>query len=366
MSNSLLEQMKVEARMVTEIQQSELLRNERHAKAVQSVIGPVLGKIHQYLTEFRQYVGVLDKEVTTDFTIKNVGCCKGLVQKNYRLNSGDDPLNSVVFSAELTSNQPLKIGLEYTGKVKPLMDQLKKAGLMINKHNISHPNTPKQVVLLDIHPNIPMRMEFKANEDLKTIDLIMSNYDELGVRQHTIYVDQLNDKMMNELGKFILHEKNQFLTKSVTQGDNTGLRKKLDHGVEEKRGLAETAEIMVGKLRSLFNTKKAGHIIFIVNDDEIEISEDKLPYVLGRKGTDGLIIDSPHVSRKHASIIKEGGKVYLCDHSNNGTYLQTADEEVIKLKGEQTELKSRGKLSLGVPINDKNPNVIFYSCDQVD
>ncbi len=363
MSNSLLEQMKVEAKMVTEIQQSELLRNERHAKAVQSVIGPVLGKIHQYLTEFRQYASVLDKDIMVDFVIQEVGFCQGLVQKSYRLSSGEDPLNSVVFSAELSSAQPIKIGMEYRGKVKPLLDQLRKAGLIINKHNISHPETPKQVVLLDIEPNIPMRMEFKSTEDLKTVKLILSNYDELGTREYTIQADDLTDEMLNELGKFILHKENKFLTEGVSWVSSKGAHEKPGQEFEEKRGLAETAEIMVGKLRSLFNTKKVGYTVFSIKDEEIEISNTRLPCVLGRKGTDGLVVDSQHVSRKHASIINENGKVFVCDHSNNGTFIQQEGKEVIKLKGEQIELTGRGKMSLGVPIRDTNPDIIFYSCD---
>ncbi len=363
---SLLEQMKVEAKMVTEIQQSELLRNQRHAKAVQSVIGPVLGKIHKYLTEFRQYASVLKTDVMVDFKIQEVGSCQGLVQKNYRLNSGDDPLNSVVFSAELSSDQALKVGVEYKGKVSPLLTRLRKSGLIINKHNISHPGTHSQVVLLDIEPNIPMRMEFKTNNDLKTIDFIVSNYDDLGVRQHTIQADQLNEEMLDELGKYILRKDNQFLTETVPWSYKKRLREKLDHDREDKNhGLAETAEIMVGKLRSLFNAKKVGHIVLSIQDAEVEVSKDKLPYTFGRQtpNGDGLVVDSPHVSRNHASIINEDGKVYFCDHSNNGTFIQPEGEEVYKLKDGQIELTGRGIITLGEPIKEANQNIIYYSCD---
>lgn len=363
MSKSLIEQMKVEAQMVTEMRESALLRNERHAKAVQSVIGPLLGQIHQYLSEFKQYASVLKDSVTVDFKIHDATVCNGLVQTGYRLNSGDDPLNTVVFSANLSSNEPIKVGLEYRGKVKPLLDRLRKSGLIINKHSVSNPDTDNQVLLMDIEPTIPMVMEFKSNNDLKTIDIVVKNYDELGVRKHTIRADQLNESSLDELGKFILRKPNDFLTEDVSWGYRKRLKQKLDHDSEEKhKSLSETAEMVVGKLRSMLN-KKPARIILSIRDNDIDVKVKDLPYELGRKGTDGQLIESQHISRKHATIVKEHGKIYLCDHSNNGTYIKAGDDEMIKIQDDQFELTGRGLMALGEPINDVNQGVIYYSCE---
>jgi len=76
--------------------------------------------------------------------------------------------------------------------------------------------------------------------------------------------------------------------------------------------------------------------------------EEPMPeFVLGRQDTCDLVIDSSYASRRHATIQAVRGKVFLKDHSTNGTYVRTAGGDVVFVKREMVQLSGSGAIFLG-------------------
>jgi hypothetical protein len=76
--------------------------------------------------------------------------------------------------------------------------------------------------------------------------------------------------------------------------------------------------------------------------------EDPMPeFVLGRQDICDLVIDSSYASRRHATIQAVRGKVFLKDHSTNGTYVRSASGEVVFVKREMVQLVGAGAIFLG-------------------
>jgi hypothetical protein len=362
MPNTLLEELRMEASQLLHDMEATEDRQDRLSRAIQEVIAPSLRRIYDYLNQFRQHIKLLDPEIMVDLPIRGVGSCAGLRQKNYRLRSGEeDSLNSVVFAFDLYRSNPCRISFKYPGDATTLLTSLKAEGLRFAKTTISAQNTPNQSILLEVVGEIPVRLEFKANPNGQTIDVIVHNFNEVGKAKHTLQADSINDEMLDQLGRFILRRENTFLINDVSWGYRQRLRAKLETDAEAKqRSLADTAEIFVGKIRTLFQKK---NYLIKLNYRGLELKMDKrdLPCRLGRKSPSEIKVNTPHVSREHATLAYEGSKLIIRDHSSNGTFVRPAGEEEFKLKDNYYQLAGRGLISLGEPVSDDNPDLVYYS-----
>ncbi len=87
-------------------------------------------------------------------------------------------------------------------------------------------------------------------------------------------------------------------------------------------------------------------------DRKKPIALDKLPFSIGSDGANGLVINNPYISRKHAMIEKKSGQIFLVNLSDtNGTFL---NKKEIK-RGEKMELSNSDNFSLA------NENFIYFS-----
>src|SRR3546814_5492723 len=69
-------------------------------------------------------------------------------------------------------------------------------------------------------------------------------------------------------------------------------------------------------------------------------------FVLGRQDICDLVIDSSYAARRHATIQAVRGKVFLKDHSTNGTYVRNAADGVVFIKREMVQLSGSGAIFL--------------------
>ncbi len=82
--------------------------------------------------------------------------------------------------------------------------------------------------------------------------------------------------------------------------------------------------------------------------DTVVTLEEPMPeFVLGRQDVCDLVIDSTYASRRHATIQAVRGKVFLKDHSTNGTYVRNAEGEVLFVKREMVQLSGKGTIFIG-------------------
>jgi hypothetical protein len=83
-------------------------------------------------------------------------------------------------------------------------------------------------------------------------------------------------------------------------------------------------------------------------DKAVTLEEPMPEFVLGRQDICDLVIDSTYASRRHATIQAVRGKVFLKDHSTNGTYVRSATSgEVVFIKREMVQLSGSGAIFLG-------------------
>ncbi len=82
-------------------------------------------------------------------------------------------------------------------------------------------------------------------------------------------------------------------------------------------------------------------------EQSFNLEEPMAEFVVGRQDICDLVIDSTYASRRHATIQAVRGKVFLKDHSTNGTYVRNDSGEVAFVKREMVQLIGRGTIYLG-------------------
>ncbi len=82
-------------------------------------------------------------------------------------------------------------------------------------------------------------------------------------------------------------------------------------------------------------------------DKAFTLQEPMPEFVMGRQEGCDLVTDSTYASRRHATIQAVRGKVFLKDHSTNGTYVRNAEGEVVFVKREMVQLINQGTIFLG-------------------
>ena len=82
-------------------------------------------------------------------------------------------------------------------------------------------------------------------------------------------------------------------------------------------------------------------------DQSVTLEEPMPEFILGRDPGCDLVIDSSYASRRHATIQAVRGKVFLKDHSTNGTYVRNTSGEVVFVKREMVQLSGSGMIFLG-------------------
>lgn len=82
-------------------------------------------------------------------------------------------------------------------------------------------------------------------------------------------------------------------------------------------------------------------------DKTVKLKDPMPEFVMGRQDVCDLVIDSSYASRRHATIQAVRGKVFLKDHSTNGTYVRNTTGEIVYVKREMVQLTGRGAIYLG-------------------
>lgn len=81
---------------------------------------------------------------------------------------------------------------------------------------------------------------------------------------------------------------------------------------------------------------------------------------MGRGVANHLIINDPLVSSMHARIELQRNRFMLIDHSTNGTFLVSPDEDPILLRRDALQLEGEGLIGLGQKVSEDDPLAVRY------
>ena len=105
-------------------------------------------------------------------------------------------------------------------------------------------NDSHQVVGADfvVQTDISIRLQFQADIESKCIRLTIVNLPKLGSRRFQLRPEQLDEAFFDDLGHFILREKDDFLTLDISESEKARIREQVQKEMQERHAELKQAE----------------------------------------------------------------------------------------------------------------------------
>jgi FHA domain len=101
------------------------------------------------------------------------------------------------------------------------------------------------------------------------------------------------------------------------------------------------------------------------DDRELLVDEHRSSILIGRGDDNDVVVESARASRLHASIELSGNKFILTDVSANGSFIQPADGELVRIRRDRSELNGRGMIGFGHRPKRGAAHTIQFACEKV-
>lgn len=235
----------VEQHKREEIQKQQQLEQQR--QKFYTEVTPVLNQIHDYFAEIIQYLNYIDPDNVINYPLKGYGSLEDLSQKNYRLVTYRDikALKQKNYASQvdaedefLTQSGGFFLRCECVGRHKIHLEKRKHLEMNLQreyffKHNIEF-NCEEQTdsrhkflrAVFTVKPIIRVEFAFLSNLDDCSIDLVVTNFKQLGEQVYTLTPQAVDTAFLDQLAQYITHQPTDLVLAQKNQRKKTPLSAK--------------------------------------------------------------------------------------------------------------------------------------------
>ena len=308
--------------------------------------------IHNYLHELIEQLNIVKPDVKVSMQMGSLGEFIELQQNNYRL-SNESSVNKEVVSLvfALQSDETIELELDNSVENKDECEELKSQGILLNYIS-------RKPDVVSIQAYIPVAIEFTSDFSEASIRISIKNFSRLAIEHYSLSVDNIDNDLLDKLGKFILRRDTAFMDALVEDSQDISIIKRRE--VDTDSNVTLTEEMDVSRLRSLFNREQRLYLTYqnVIKD----IGSRNREFILGRAKDCDLSINSDLASRHHALLVYRKGKFVLVDQSTNGSFVKPQGGKETYVQAEEFPLSGSGFISLGKAVTVDNEHLIYYSC----
>ena len=189
---------------------------------------------YKYFNELKQHLEALNREIEASYEIPAAGHVDGLMQSGYRVSATDtSKLDKFSFRCVCARSGVLQVHQNDPASVAAYRDFLRSNGLQAKVRDVARGGA-----LFMVQPSVPVVVEFSADFERGTILLRTRNLNGIGVGRHTLTMDQINEKFLDEIAKCILRQANSFeemVGISISETGKFRLKKKIQEAVRQKQ-----------------------------------------------------------------------------------------------------------------------------------
>ena len=95
----------------------------------------------------------------------------------------------------------------------------------------------------------------------------------------------------------------------------------------------------------------------------VELTEDSEPFMMGREGTNNLVVEADWVSRTHSQIEFKRGHFVITDRSTNATHVTVGQEPELRLHRDELHLRKSGSISMGQSAAINTHDIIHFDAE---
>ncbi len=256
----LLDDLKKEAEAAKARQDSDAQASTVRRSEVEAQLLPKIRAIYEYFSEFQNYVQVVNPEVNISLELQEIGQVEGFGQEEYQL-STDNPekITSFIFRFINSKKGAVQVRIDDSIKAGKFRDYIRDNQL---RAKVRPGEKGESVFIVDLR--IPVAISFGLDLDRAKLVLSLRNFDSIGVTRHTLSLDRVDDKFLDELAKSILRKPNQLdqlLGNSLSNTSRMQIKQQLQAEMrkreeEEKRRMKPLKESIGQKFSRTFLGRK--------------------------------------------------------------------------------------------------------------
>jgi adenylate cyclase len=95
----------------------------------------------------------------------------------------------------------------------------------------------------------------------------------------------------------------------------------------------------------------------------MELNENSEPFMMGREGSNNLMVEADWVSRTHAQIEFKRGHFMITDRSTNATYVRIGEDDELRVHRDELHLRKSGTISMGQSVAINTNDVIYFEAE---
>ncbi len=308
-------------------------------------------RIHAYLAHLCRRLNETDPDIRVTLPVRDLGALHDLRQTGYRVTQGQvGARHRVRVQMVLRGAASRRFEAPYPQHQPDLLRELRADGLRICGSRVLGLHSERPRLQFELAAKVPVELEFEAgaDDDPERVDLLLVNFDELGVLRYEFDAAEFDRERLRLLGLFLLRRSARLLAGRPAEREPGRYRQRLAR--------AETLQVVVPPLAEVLEFRRPPprprRLLLRFGGEELTLDARRSVCRIGRKFPSDILVRSRFASRDHASIVWRDGEFLLHDHSNNGTFVRP-DGGVEQLVHNRTQrLTGSGVICPGEYIQD--------------
>ncbi len=214
---------------------------EASARAARSAVNeartsPAIARARAYLEDLCDNLNDIDRVVVAEYAIADLGRLGGLEQRGYEVVEDPEQAGrSFRLAFRCTGKQGLEATVGSEAVAAALERDLRNAGVLCRRRQLGHARHVVQVA-----PEVPVAIEFHAEEDNGAVRVLTRNLNALGRQQYRFEPERIDEAVLEAVAHCVLRQPSRLAELSgdtVNSAQRAYIRKQLER--ERRQRAAE-------------------------------------------------------------------------------------------------------------------------------
>ncbi len=223
-----LDSLETEANSLRSMKEKKADRISSIKKIYDHDVNPRLKELYTFLKKVVDHLNFLDKETITSYDFPVLGKIENFKQEEYIVTVDDiDNLGRIELLFQCQRDLPITPLIKNKIEEVKLKDFLKEHFINFDSHTSYAPNGQPVGARFEIEPNIPIQFVFIVDMDTLNINLDIYNFAYLGHQKMTFRPNEINPKLHDQLGKFILRQDSSLTDLGMSEEQKQRIRENI-------------------------------------------------------------------------------------------------------------------------------------------
>jgi len=244
-------------------EEKEKLRQADLLKFYQHNLHPKMLQLYTFLNELTEHLNYIKTETNVFYPLKPDGSMQEFKQSDYKVTI--DSANEVKeinlrFSCRL--DEPLIFELENSERILRYTDLLHSYRIDFERTDNKDSNYDLMSAKFKITGQIPVNVILQGDIATSSIHIILNNFEKPGLSKHTYKERHITEKFIDDFGKFILRQNQQFLKLDIADGHKEQIRQNIQADLQQRQQEIAAADQLLKLEKEKEAEKKSWKNIF--------------------------------------------------------------------------------------------------------